>query len=118
VQPDGVVGLSDAIEGLRYELAVAAWRGKDQWLRFKPGPIELTVEATVTSKLEGQAGVRWWIVEARGGGSSERAGTHTVKLSLDPMIFNEAGQQVELLVEDVDEPAPVPAGDEGLEDTS
>jgi Trypsin-co-occurring domain 2 len=98
-------------------LAVAAWRSKNQWLRFKPGPIELTVEATVTSKVEGRAGVRWWIVEAGGGGSSERAATHTVKLVLDPVMFNQAGQQVELLVDDVDEPAPALAGDEGLDDS-
>jgi hypothetical protein len=116
MQPEGVIGLSDAIEGLRYELAVAAWRGKGQWLRFKPGPIELTVEATVTSKAEGHAGVRWWIVEAGGSGSSERAATHTVKLNLDPVMFNEAGQQVEMLVEDLDGPTGTSTGDEGLED--
>jgi Trypsin-co-occurring domain 2 len=52
----------------------------------------LTVEATVTAKVEGRATVRWWIVEAGGSGSSERAATHTVKLSLDPVMFNEAGQ--------------------------
>jgi hypothetical protein len=106
-RPDGTIGLADAIEGLRYELALAAWWGNGQQLRFKPGPVELTVEATVTSTVEGHGGVRWWIVDAGASGSADTSATQTVKLTLEPVMFDAAGQPVELLIDDVVEPPPV-----------
>lgn len=76
--------LSELIEALRVELAVAAEAGKDQPLRFTVGPIELEVEIAVTKTTTGSGGVEFWVVKA--GAEHERANavTHRVKVTLNP----------------------------------
>jgi hypothetical protein len=97
--PDGWVDLSLAIEALRRDLTTAWWDGKDKRVRFKVEPVELTVEAGVTSKRTGQAGVKWHILTLGGDKSRENAVTQTLKLKLAPVLYDEHG-------------APLPSGDQ------
>jgi Trypsin-co-occurring domain 2 len=117
-QPQGTVGMSEALEGLRYELQRAAYLGRPQQLRFKPGPIEVTFEAAVTSAGKAKAGVRWWLIEAGAEGSLESAQTQKIKLTLNPVFFDATGQPTEQLVDDIDEPSQVQEDEQLLDDTS
>ena len=47
--PKGAVPLSAAIGALRGELTRAWWDGRHESVRFKPSPVELTLQVAVTS---------------------------------------------------------------------
>lgn len=106
----GGVSVSAAIAALRTELMQAVWAGQFAYelngqprvLRFKPAPIEVTLQVAVTSAGTGKAGVKWWLVEAGGELSREKVTTQTVKLTLEPQMFDASGRQVELLVDTAD----------------
>ncbi len=100
--PKGVVGLADAIGALRDELVRAWSSSQEQRLRFKPAPVELTVQVAVTSSGTGRAGIRWWLVELGGEVSRGSVMTQTLKLSLEPVMYDEQGRPSELLISDVD----------------
>ena len=97
--------MSAAIAGLREELLQAWTASGESRLRFKPSPVELTVEVAVTSDKSAKAGVRWWLIEAGGEASRQLSATHTIKLTLDPVLVGEDGEPVEFLVSDRDEPS-------------
>lgn len=103
--PAGSVSLSGAIAGLRQELLQAWTTSGESQLRFTPSPVELTVQVVVTSDKTAKAGVRWWLLEAGGEASRQLSATHTIKLTLDPVLGDEDGQPVEFLVSDSDEPS-------------
>ena len=83
--PDGVIGLADAIDALRAEL-IRAWSGgKNQPLRFKPSPVELTVQVAVTSSGKGNVGVRrLQLFELGGSVSRESAVTQNSEADAGP----------------------------------
>jgi hypothetical protein len=60
--PKGAVPLAEAIAALRNEL-LRAWWDRDRFLRFRPAPIELTLQVAVTPAGKGSAGVKWWLIE-------------------------------------------------------
>lgn len=92
---DGMTAdLSDAIESLRDALVSAAWDGKNKRVRFRIEPVELTVQAGVTRKGSGAAGVKWHILTLGGEKSKEAATTQTLKLRLTPVLFDEQGKQL------------------------
>ena len=96
--------LSAAIAALRDELTRAWWDGRDQSVRFKPSPVELTLQVAVTSAGKGSAGVRWWLIELGGEVSRQSVVTQTVKVTLEPKMFDEStGEPLEFLIESVDE---------------
>jgi hypothetical protein len=111
--PKGVVPLSAAIGALRDELTRAWWDGRDRSVRFKPSPVELTLQVAVTSAGRGSAGVRWWLIELGGEVSRESVVTQTVKVTLEPMMFDEGGEPLEFLIEAVDESASSPEDNAG-----
>jgi hypothetical protein len=78
---DPIVGLADAIEALRSELAVAVDRGKYQRMRFRIEPIELTLQAVITTDAEGRIG--WGALGI--GGSYAAAQTQKLTLRLQPL---------------------------------
>jgi Trypsin-co-occurring domain 2 len=106
----GGVSVSAAIGALRTELMQAVWAGQFAYqvngqpyvLRFKPAPIEVTLQVAVTSAGKGSAGVKWWLIEAGGELSAQTVATQTVKLVLDPQMFDAGGRQVELLIDTAD----------------
>lgn len=83
--------LSEMIEALRLELAVAQKAGEGDQLKFEVGPVELEVEIGVTKTTTGGAGVKFWVVEA--GVDRERADavTHRVKVTLHPKRADGSG---------------------------
>lgn len=97
--PEGAVSLSAVIASLRAELTRAWWDGRHGLVRFKPAPVELTLEVGVTKSKGGSAGVRWWVVELGGTLSREAASTQTIKLTLDPVLFDKQGEPIEFFID-------------------
>ncbi len=95
----GAVPLAAAIGALREELARAWWDGRSRSLRFKPSPVELTLQVAVTSTGTAHGGVKWWLIELGGQLSRESAVTQTVKLTLEPVLVDQAGGPVEFLID-------------------
>lgn len=111
--PKGVVPLSAAIGALRDELTRAWWDGRDRSVRFEPSPVELTLQVAVTSAGSGRAGVRWWLIELGGEVSRESVVTQTVKVTLEPKMFDELGKPLEFLIDAPGEGTTSPEGGEG-----
>ena len=120
----GGVSLSAAIGALRDELMHAVWagqfpyqlNGQQRTLRFKPAPIEVTLQVAVTSEGTAKAGVKWWLIEAGAELSREKVATQTVKLTLEPAMFDENGNQVELLIDTADNEDSTASGGAGGEE--
>jgi hypothetical protein len=102
LQPEGLVNLADAIGALRDELIRAWSSAQQQRLRFRPGPVELTVQVAVTNTGSGRAGVRWWLVEVGGEVARESVTSQTLRLTLDPVIYDDQGQPIDVLISDAD----------------
>ncbi len=94
--------MSAAIEALRDELTRAWWDGQHHTVRFKPSPVELTLQVAVTSAGTGSAGVKWWLIELGGAVSRESVVTQTLKVSLEPLMLDETGGLKEFLIDTVD----------------
>lgn len=109
--PDGWVDLSTAIAALRRDLARAWWDGRNQRVRFRVEPVEMTVQAGVTRTGKGQAGVKWHILTLGGEKSKETAVTQTLRLRLAPVFYAEDGQLL------ADQEQPVSGEDESPENT-
>lgn len=92
--PNGV-GLAEAIQSLRQELWEAMVAGTGSEVRFRVDSIELTAETAVTKTVGGNAGIKWWLVEAGAEASRDSLATQTLKLSLTPLHGPD-----ELLVDD------------------
>ena len=90
----GWVGLPEAIESLRTDLAAAWWDGKRRRVRFRVDPVELTVQVGVTKTGKGAAGVKWHVLTLGGERSREQATTQTLKLRLTPVLFDEQGNEM------------------------
>jgi NTP-dependent ternary system trypsin peptidase co-occuring protein len=80
-----VVGLAEAIAALRGELTEALKAGKDEPLQFRLGPIELEFQLEVSKRAGGEVGIKFWVVSLGGKAEASRAGTHHIKLSLQPV---------------------------------
>jgi Trypsin-co-occurring domain 2 len=111
--PKGSVPLAWAIAALRDELTLAWSAAQGAAIRFKPSPVELTLQLAVTSEGKGKAGVKWYVIELGGEYSRQSAVTQTVKMTLTPVLLNEQGREVEFLVEAPDEAGL--AGDEAAD---
>jgi hypothetical protein len=96
------VDLAEAIAALRQQLTDAIDEGADKGMHFTLDPIELTVQATVTTEGNGKLG--WKILEV--GGSRESASTQTLTLKLTPVWKKHDGT----VVRDPLIGAPLPAG--------
>lgn len=92
--------------------------GQQRTLRFKPAPIEVSLQVAVTGTGTAKAGVKWWLIEAGGEVAYEKASTQTVKLMLEPVLFDEKGQQVELLIDEEDSTTSGGGGGEELLDAA
>ncbi|HEY0639227.1 MAG TPA: trypco2 family protein [Pseudonocardiaceae bacterium] len=78
------IGLAEAIQALREELAEAMADAEDQDVRFRLGKIDLEFQVLVSDKLEGNAGVKFWVVNAGTKYSDTNTITHTVRVELQP----------------------------------
>lgn len=84
------VDLSEAIAVLRAQLTAAIDEGADKGMHFRLDPIEVTVQASVTTRGNGKLG--WKILEV--GGSRESASTQTLTLKLTPVWTMQDGTVV------------------------
>jgi Trypsin-co-occurring domain 2 len=83
---DQNIPLSEMIESLRQELAVAVAAGKGQAIKFEVGTIELELEVAVTRKTKGGGGLKFWVVAAQGEHGVDTLTRHTFKLTLNPKL--------------------------------
>lgn len=91
---DGWVGLPEAIEALRRDLAAAWWDGRRHQVRFRVEPVELTIQVGVTQSGKGSAGIKWHVLALGGERSRESSATQTLKLRLAPVLYDEQGQRL------------------------
>jgi hypothetical protein len=84
-QETPAIPLAKAIEDLRAELLRALQEGTGKDLQFRLKPIELELKLAVTAGGQGNAGVKFWVVELGAKGTYENATTHTLKLVLEPV---------------------------------
>jgi hypothetical protein len=93
------VPLASAIEVLRSELVEAVRAGGGEEIQFALGPVELELAVAVEKKVEGQAGIKFWLVSAGGGAGRSSGTTHTVRLTLTPTRQEaEGGKRKDVLV--------------------
>jgi hypothetical protein len=100
--PAGTVPIAAAINALREELASALVQARDSTVRFELSEVELTLQTAVTTAGTASAKVRWWLIELGGDASRESAVTQTLKLTLQPVFFDEDGnplEQIETLID-------------------
>jgi len=97
------IPLSKAIEDLRAELLTALRSGVGQELQFRLKPIELELKVAITNDLEGNAGIKFWVVDLGSKGSYENATTHTLKLTLEPRGQNGS---TEVIISETGSPRP------------
>ncbi len=91
--PDGFgeIKLSSALEGLREELESAWAEAADKAIRFRVSEVTLTVEAVARREVDMGGKIRWWLVEAGGGGKAGSQTTQTLVLTLKPGLYDEEG---------------------------
>ena len=77
--------LAATIQALREELVDALGQSEGEDLRFALGPVELDLQLTISQEGSTEAGVKFWVVSAGASGSSSKATTHSVKLTLVPV---------------------------------
>ena len=92
----GPVGCTDRVAG-RVDQGSGGGRGEGAPVAIPdPGAVELEFQAAVTQDIEGNAGIRWWLVSLGGKASRDAATTHTVRLKLSPVIHDpETGETIE-----------------------
>jgi Trypsin-co-occurring domain 2 len=88
---EGFVGLASALEVLRSELETAWEAGKDKRVRFRATRVLVTLQAV--ARREGEVGgkLRWYVIEAGGGGKVAAEATQTLELTLEPQLYDEHG---------------------------
>jgi hypothetical protein len=96
------VPLSEAIEMLRSELDTALTSGDGQRVRFDLPEVTLTLSVVATNETKGEAGVRWWVVNAGGSTASGYQQTQTLTLTLRPKHVSADGQAADLQVRATD----------------
>jgi len=81
--PDGLVPLAAVVDALRDQLR-AARAGADPTLPFTVGPILVELSAVARREADGRFGVKFWVVEAGGGGTKGSEITHKLTFTLTP----------------------------------
>lgn len=81
---DGGIGLADMIIALRSELLLAQQDPASADLPLETGQVELDLSVAVTKTAEGRAGIKFWILDAGGGGSRSGTTTQSFKIVLQP----------------------------------
>lgn len=101
----GGVRLAEAIKALRAELIEATTTENTSGLRFKPGPVELTVEAGLTKNVGGNTGIKWWLVEAGVEASRQSMVMQTLRITLQPVVTDSEGRIVDALISGAEDPS-------------
>lgn len=80
------IPLSEMIESLRQEIAVAIDKGKGQSVHFEMGSVELEVKLVVKRSKAADGGVKFWVFTAKGKMTAEDEAVHRFKLTLTPKL--------------------------------
>lgn len=76
------IGLVEAIDALRCELAVAVEKARGQEIQFPVSSVRLEFQVGVTSGTEANAGVQFWVLELGASGSYANESVQKVILNL------------------------------------
>jgi hypothetical protein len=98
VEPADQIPLASAIQALRHELTTAVEAGQDEKVRFALGDIELEFQVQIARERRANAGIAFWVLSLGAEGSRSAGHTHTVRLSLSPVLASEAGTTGPLIV--------------------
>jgi hypothetical protein len=85
------IPLAEAVRALRSELVEAVREGAGEEVRFALGPVELELALALTKEAGVEGGVRFWVVSLGGKGTRTTASTHTVRLTLTPVLVDVDG---------------------------
>ncbi|HZM76514.1 MAG TPA: trypco2 family protein [Candidatus Limnocylindrales bacterium] len=86
---DDGVELAEIVRQLRGELALAAWQGEHQELKFELGPIELEFHVVVEKSKAGGGKARVLVADVDGRRQQTSSITHRIKLTLQPRLRDE-----------------------------
>ncbi|MFZ4699463.1 MAG: trypco2 family protein [Candidatus Methylumidiphilus sp.] len=78
------MSLSDVLQQLREELALAQEKAKDESLKFTVKDIEVELQVATTQEADGKVGFKVWLLEGGIGGKQGHEQTHKIKLRLEP----------------------------------
>ena len=86
------IPLAKTLQTIRRELILAQQESAGEGILFRMDRVEVELQVVVSSKTTGEAGIKFYVVNA--GGGVERSGetTHTIKLTLTPV--DESGNNV------------------------
>jgi hypothetical protein len=87
------VGLADVLTALRHELSEAMVSSAGDRIRFAAESLEVELSVVVTREFSGNAGVRFWVIDAGGGYSGKREAIQKVNLRLKPQDVAETDAQ-------------------------
>ena len=74
--------LADLIEAVRHELQAAADRAATEPLSFEVEDVELQVDVVASGSREAEGGIKLWVVNLGGKGTTSYSNTQTVTLRL------------------------------------
>ena len=97
------LGLAEAMEALRAELAQAAADGAGAGFQFPVAGVQLEFHVGVTKAGEGRAGVKFYVVELGGSGKYAREEIQTVTVTLGAPV-DQRGDLVKIYRGSVDKP--------------
>jgi hypothetical protein len=61
------------------------FQGRDQDVRFQVKEVELELQVAVARETQGNAGIKFWVINAGGEHKATEHTTHTFKLKLEPV---------------------------------
>jgi len=89
------VGLTDAVAGLRRELARAVLEAEGAAVQFPVGQVTLQFQVGVTKTGEGSADVRFWVLELGASSQYSRESVQTITIVLGPPV-NAEGKPIKV----------------------
>ena len=89
------IPLEETIDALRAELLQAIKKGLDADVQFPVGDIQLEFQVGVTRTADAKAGVRFFVVDASGGGSVASQSVQKVTIQLKAPV-DRAGRPVKV----------------------
>lgn len=78
----GEIGLSEAVDALRAELAAAVERGRGSDIQFPVTGVSLEFHVGVKKAADGKGGVKFWVLELGGGASYAHESIQKVTVTL------------------------------------
>jgi NTP-dependent ternary system trypsin peptidase co-occuring protein len=80
------IGLAEAIDALRSELAAAVEKAQGQEIQFPIGSVQLEFQVGVTWDTEAKTGVKFWVLELGASGSYANESVQKVTLNLEAPV--------------------------------